>query len=183
MRHVFRGRTETIRSATAEARALVEAMVADDDGGSAAADQNETRRQLFRDACARHIAVAVGAKSAAGPSMGVDRHLFALKTLAQQQWAASDPARLAKSPLFSDPLFARSSTWTLSTSNVTTDFFDLFGFGAVSADGYGLGYMTLEGHMPVCVTSYGGAGTDSAALAAGIARALEEFDELFQGED
>ena len=93
---------------------------------------------------------------------------------------------LAASPLFRAPLFARSSTWTLSTSNVTTDFFDLFGFGAVSGDGYGLGYMTLEGNMPVCVTSFGGAagpGTDSAALAEGIARALREFDELFEGGD
>lgn len=176
MRHVFRGRTETIRSATIEAQALVEAML--DDGATA-----EAKRDALRAACKRHIEVAGGAKAASGPNLGVDRHLHALKTLAQQQWAASDPARLAKSPLFSDPLFARSSTWTLSTSNVTTDFFDLFGFGAVSGDGYGLGYMTLEGNMPVCVTTFGGGETDSAGLAAGIAAALEEFDELFRDEE
>jgi len=44
----------------------------------------------------------------------------------------------------------------LSTSNCGTDVVKLFGFGAVNAEGFGLGYMTLDNYIPVTVTDYQG---------------------------
>jgi Choline/Carnitine o-acyltransferase len=52
--------------------------------------------------------------------------------------------------LFTDPLFTRSSTWTLSTSNVTQPFLSSFGFGPVVSTGYGIGYLvhvSVECHL------------------------------------
>ena len=47
--------------------------------------------------------------------------------------------------IFQDPIYADSSTWTLSTSNVTTPgVIKIFGFGAVCDRGYGLGYQILN---------------------------------------
>lgn len=38
---------------------------------------------------------------------------------------------------FTDELLKRSSHWTLSTSQVVGDLFDVYGWGAVVPDGYG----------------------------------------------
>ena len=54
-------------------------------------------------------------------------------------YGAGGPVR--GSALFNDPLFSRSNTWDLSTSNVTQPFLSSFGFGPVTAAGYGIGYM------------------------------------------
>jgi hypothetical protein len=55
--------------------------------------------------------------------------------------------------IFTDPLYQRSGSWTLSTSNVTTPMLRLFCFGPVSSDGYGIGYMIFDESIPTNITS------------------------------
>lgn len=43
--------------------------------------------------------------------------------------------------LFSDPLFTRSSHWVLSTSAIHHPNFDVYGWGEVVSDGYGVAYV------------------------------------------
>jgi carnitine O-acetyltransferase len=64
---------------------------------------------------------------------GVDRHFLGLKKcLAQNE---PMPA------IFTDPLFARSCHWNLSTSQISSEYFVGYGWGQVVDDGYGVAYM------------------------------------------
>jgi hypothetical protein len=65
--------------------------------------------------------------------MGVDRHFFGLSKMIRQD--ETPPA------LFSDPLFERSKTWILSTSNLPT----CPGFGPAVDNGIGVGYGLYDG--------------------------------------
>ncbi|KAJ2804722.1 hypothetical protein H4R20_002389 [Coemansia guatemalensis] len=123
MRHFHHGRTETIRSCTSEALAFSRAL----------ADREaplRTKLHLFRAAIAAQVdyakAVAAGA--------GVDRHLLALRV----QLRDADEARRAA--LFEDPAYALSSSYTLSTSNVTTGGAMCGAFAPVVPGGYGIAY-------------------------------------------
>ncbi len=65
--------------------------------------------------------------------MGVDRHLLGLKKL----WTATDgplPSFLSNSG------FKKSSHWKLSTSQLSSEYFDGYGWGEVVPDGYGVAY-------------------------------------------
>lgn len=64
---------------------------------------------------------------------GFDRHLFALKYLAQQQ-SLPIPA------LYQDPAYAAINHNILSTSTLGSPAVELGGFAPVVHDGYGLGY-------------------------------------------
>lgn len=44
-------------------------------------------------------------------------------------------------PLFTDPLFSRSNHWDLSTSQLSSEYFDGYGWGQVVPDGFGVAYM------------------------------------------
>lgn len=122
-RRFYKGRTEAIRVVTNESDAWVRAM---DDP----AVDDETRRQLLRDAAKRHVALA----REAGSGLGVDRHILGLRKLIKE--GEEQPA------LFSDPLFTRSSNWVLSTSAIFSKHFDAYGWGEVVPDGFGVAYMT-----------------------------------------
>ena len=169
MKPYFHGRTETIRSCTNEAVAMVKAF-------NTAGTSVSTKKELFAKACAKHVDVANGARACSGPNLGVDRHMLGLRTAAKTLGA--------KMPeVFSDPTFAKGSTWTLSTSNVTTPFFEAFAFGAVCHNGYGLGYMTLPNHIPVCITSFASgqkAETSSKHMGKAISAALKDFQAVQQ---
>jgi hypothetical protein len=69
-----------------------------------------------------------------------------------------------------------------STSNVTAPFIGHFGFGAVTGNGYGLGYLTLPDTIPVAVSSFKSSalGTNSTGMAETITKSLREFDQLFK---
>ena len=68
--------------------------------------------QKFQAAVKQHLAYA----SAAADGQGVDRHLFGLKKLLQEGEAV--PA------LYEDPAYGLSSTWKLSTSQISSEVFD-----------------------------------------------------------
>lgn len=105
-----RGRTEVIRSASAESRAWAEAML-----DPAASD--ERREELFRTAVGRHLQYAAWAAD----GQGVDRHLFGLKKLIKE---GEEVPRL-----YTDPAYARTNHWELSTSNLSSPWLDGWGYG------------------------------------------------------
>jgi hypothetical protein len=56
---------------------------------------------------------------------GIDRHMLALRVLASEKPGAVMPA------VFRNPVFAASSKWRLSTSNMSPERNFVAGFGAV----------------------------------------------------
>ena len=61
-----------------------------------------------------------------------DRHLYGLSQMML-------PGE--ESEMFAYPLYKKSGTWEISTSNVSNDFYEGFGFGQVCSYGIGCGYI------------------------------------------
>ncbi|KAE8240246.1 hypothetical protein A4X13_0g7885 [Tilletia indica] len=130
------GRTETIRSASVESKKFVELM--EDNSAS-----DEDRSAAFQAAVKQHLSYA----KEAADGHGVDRHLFGLKKLLEA--GEELPA------LYKDPLFARSSNWLLSTSQISSETFDSWGYGEVTPEGYGCAYAIKNDALTFTVTSKG----------------------------
>ena len=110
------------------------------------------------------------ARSAAG-GMGIDRHLLMLNKLAQDSGTEEALA------LFDDPLYTRSNTWKISTSNVASPWLSQFGFGPVCDDGYGFGYQVLDEKIPIHLTSWNHSKetVSSKDMYESVCKALEEL--------
>ncbi|KAH6564636.1 hypothetical protein BASA62_007786 [Batrachochytrium salamandrivorans] len=74
--------------------------------------------------------------AAAVDGRGVDRHLLGLRLLIKP----GEP----KPSLFTDPAYAASCHWNLSTSQVTSEYYDGYGWGEVVSDGYGIAYQVKD---------------------------------------
>ncbi|KAG8220958.1 acyltransferase ChoActase/COT/CPT [Butyriboletus roseoflavus] len=122
-RKFYKGRTETIRVVSNECVAFVRAML----GQSATRDE---KVRLLRDVVKKHTQLAQEATI----GEGVDRHMLGLRL--------SQPSSLSAPALFTDPLYTRSSHWTLSTSAVFSSHLGVYGWGEVVPDGFGVAYMT-----------------------------------------
>lgn len=112
------GRTETCRT------------VSDDSVAFCAAMQNpavapEQCRDLFRKALTAHVAYI----SDASDGKGVDRHLFGLKKMLGQGEELPE--------LFKDPAFAYSGSWSISSSQLSSEFFNGYGWSQVIDEGWG----------------------------------------------
>ena len=139
--HFNGGRTETIRPATAECRAWVESAC---DGDVPLAEQ----AKLLKASAKRHSAVA----REAAEGKGFDRHLFALRKLAEEKGGAA-----AVPPLFADPSYAHLAGNELSTSTVTLAHTLNSGFGPVHPEGYGVFYFmggSAGRGMRFCTSAY-----------------------------
>lgn len=55
--------------------------------------------------------------------------------------------------IYQDPTFAKSSTWLLSTSQLSSEYFDGWGYGPVADGGYGLAYSVNERTLRFTITS------------------------------
>lgn len=132
-RAFLHGRTETIRSVTKEAVTFVKTMV--DPAAS-----EDAKVQTLLSACARHA--QLGNESAAGK--GCDRHMFGLRKM-----AADGPMP----DIFTDPSFAASCNWVLSTSHCGSENLSGFAFFQVVPNGLGVGYMVNNDHMIFTTTS------------------------------
>lgn len=119
------GRTETCRSVSDESVAWCQAM-------SDALADDKSRVDLFRKAVNSHIEYI----SAASDGKGVDRHLFGLKKLLEPDQEV--PA------IYKDPAFAYSGSWHLSTSQLSSEFFNGYGWSQVIDAGFGIAYMINE---------------------------------------
>lgn len=155
-RKFFHGRTETIRSCTQEAFAFCKAL-------ASGAPKEETLG-LMQAAAKQHSAVS---KAAAGGA-GIDRILTAMSNISEESVA-----------LFDDAMFKKSKTWGLSTSNGSGPYLALFGFAAVSATGYGLGYLVENNSMSVVASCYHScADTSASKMAAKIAETFNMMKAL-----
>ncbi|TGJ84507.1 hypothetical protein E0Z10_g4276 [Xylaria hypoxylon] len=130
------GRTETCRTVSDDSVAFCNAL-ADPDVS------DEDRVNLFRKAIAAHIEYI----GAASDGKGVDRHLFGLKKLLEP--GEELPA------IYKDPAFGYSSSWFLSTSQLSSEFFNGYGWSQVIDAGFGIAYMINENSLNFNIVSKG----------------------------
>lgn len=121
-RKYLKGRTETGRTVSVESAAFVKTW-------ADPTSTTEAKIDTFNKACKQHVAYL----TAAADGRGVDRHLFGLKQMLRE----GEPVPA----IFQDPVFAYSSTWFLSTSQVPSEYFQSWGFSQVVDEGFGLGYL------------------------------------------
>lgn len=156
MRRFFSGRTDTIRACSEAAKAFVQDW-----------QKGEGSIETLVAAAKQHSAhskqVATG--------NGIDRHLLALQTLAAEQGVSV--------PLFDDPLYKQSSTWVLSTSNASHPDLELFGFGPVCSEGFGLGYLIQPESVSVNVTAFKSAGNSAADFAQTLSQVFDDIYTAF----
>jgi carnitine O-acetyltransferase len=112
------GRTETCRSVSDESVAFCNAMA-----DPSATD--DARRAAFRAAVDSQIKYI----SVASDGRGVDRHLFGLKKSLQQ--GEEVPA------IFQDPAFSYSSSWFVSSSQLSSEYYNGYGWSQVIPEGWG----------------------------------------------
>ncbi|KAI9474881.1 acyltransferase ChoActase/COT/CPT [Zychaea mexicana] len=129
-----RGRTETARSVTEESTAFCKAM-------EDVTVSREDKIAAFRAAIKAQGAYMADCVSA----HGADRHLFGLKKTLQP--GEESPA------LFTDPNYAYSQHWYLSTSQLSSEHFDGYGWGQVVNDGFGVAYMIKKNALQFNVAS------------------------------
>ncbi|SPO02621.1 probable carnitine O-acetyltransferase precursor [Cephalotrichum gorgonifer] len=130
------GRTETCRTVSEASVAWCNAM-------ADPATDDQTKVKLFRDAINSHLEYI----SAASDGKGVDRHLFGLKKLLEP--GEDVPA------IYKDPAYTYSSTWYLSTSQLSSEFFNGYGWSQVTDGGFGIAYMINENSLNFNIVSKG----------------------------
>lgn len=119
------GRTETTRTVSDESVAFTDAMANPEQG-------REECEKLFRAAVAAHVKYTMDASE----GHGVDRHLFGLKKLVK------DGEELPE--IFRDPAYTYSSTWYISSSQLSSEYFNGYGWSQVIDQGWGIAYMINE---------------------------------------
>ncbi|KAF2821082.1 acyltransferase ChoActase/COT/CPT [Ophiobolus disseminans] len=135
-RRFQQGRTETCRTVSDESVAFCAAMANPD-------ATPEECAKLFRDALNAHVKYI----SDASDGRGVDRHLFGLKKCLQP--GEDVPA------LYQDPAYTYSSTWFISSSQLSSEYFNGYGWSQVVDDGWGIAYMINENSIQFNVVSKG----------------------------
>lgn len=124
-RRFQQGRTETCRTVSDDSVAFCDAMANPE-------IDNKTTVDLFRKAVNAHVEYI----SSASDGKGVDRHLFGLKKLLAEGEEMPE--------IFKDPAFAYSSTWYISSSQLSSEYFNGYGWSQVVDDGWGIAYMINE---------------------------------------
>ena len=119
------GRTETVRTVSNESVAFCDAMANPDVG-------REECEKLFRAAVGVHVKYTQDASD----GYGVDRHLFGLKKLVKEGEEMPE--------IFKDPAYTYSSTWYISSSQLSSEYFNGYGWSQVIDGGWGLAYMINE---------------------------------------
>lgn len=134
MQHFHHGRTEAIRSVTAEVKQFVESF---------SVSSSSDRLQLLQHAIRSHALLAEAARE----GKGVDRHLQGLMGVAKRDG-------IPLPTIFTDPAWNRYSANILSTSTLGLPFIHFASFGAVHEDGYGIAYVIHDNSIHVACTSY-----------------------------
>jgi carnitine O-acetyltransferase len=88
--------------------------------------------KLFRAAVTQHVKYTADASE----GHGVDRHLFGLKKCIQEGEEVPE--------LFKDPAYTYSSTWYISSSQLSSEYFNGYGWSQVIDQGWGIAYMINE---------------------------------------
>ncbi|KAK9497585.1 hypothetical protein O3M35_004284 [Rhynocoris fuscipes] len=82
----------------------------------------------------------------AAMGQGFDRHLFALRVIAEKKGKVPQ--------LYKDPAFIKFNHYILSTSTLNSDALMLGAFGPVVPDGYGIGYSIWNDRLGSIVSNY-----------------------------
>lgn len=134
-KYFYHGRTEAMRTTTPEATEFCKVWCSQ-------LSTNSEKLDALMKATKEHSRLVKECAKA----RGVDRHLFALKCIAEQ----------SGEPL---PPFFQSRPWKtlnhtiLSTSNCGNPSLRLFGFGPVVPDGFGVGYIIRDNGLQFSVSS------------------------------
>ena len=140
-RTFLHGRTETTRTVSPASAAFCEIMGLNPKYDEHVDSIRKKKLEILKDAVTSHTKYM--GKAASGH--GVDRHFLGLSMCAQE--GEQLPA------LYSDPVFARSKKWRVSTSNLTHPLFVNWGYGEVVPDGLGLSYSVHPRFCMFSVTS------------------------------
>ncbi|KAI1003355.1 Carnitine [Podosphaera aphanis] len=134
VRRFQQGRTETCRSVSDESVAFCKSI------SNPLMDKKQVE-VLFRKAIDAHVEYI----SAASNGKGVDRHLFGLKKLLTAGEELPE--------IYKDPAFSYSSKWYLSTSQLSSEYFNGYGWSQVVDDGWGIAYMINENSIQFNIVS------------------------------
>ncbi|KAH3680680.1 hypothetical protein WICPIJ_008162 [Wickerhamomyces pijperi] len=158
-RKFFGGRTEATRSVSEESLRFVrnweDPTVSD-----------EQRAADFKEACNSHIDFIKNASN----GEGVDRHFLGLKF---QLESGEKPHAL-----FSDPLFNYSSTWLISTSQLSSNFNDAYGWSEVNPIGWGLAYQINNDFLHINICTKRSSGNKSEEMWYCLSQAADEIFEV-----
>ncbi|OQV21714.1 Carnitine O-palmitoyltransferase 2, mitochondrial [Hypsibius exemplaris] len=130
------GRTECIRPATTLTKEFCEKVCNDGNGSPA------EMRALLKATCAYHGQLT----KEAAMGNGFDRHLFALRKLAESQGKTL--------PIFTDSAYVKINHNIMSTSTLQSPAIAAGGFAPVVDDGYGIGYSSMDHSMGCVVFHY-----------------------------
>ncbi|XP_036603371.1 carnitine O-palmitoyltransferase 2, mitochondrial-like [Trichosurus vulpecula] len=157
------GRTETIRSATVYTKRCAQAFIRDRKKYSV----QELRKLI--DSCSKYHKFL---QMEAALGQGFDRHLFALRYLAESR---GDPMP----EFYQDPAYQYINYNILSTSTLNSPSVFLGGFGPVVPDGFGIGYNIYDYWLGCNITSYMERDLDEFLL--DLESSLNDFFEVFEG--
>ncbi|KHJ40579.1 hypothetical protein D918_09354 [Trichuris suis] len=132
------GRTEAVRPATEASNCFVRALL----NVQSPMSKAELKKMLFH--CSK---VHSNLVKQASMGKGFDRHMFAMKMLAERRGDRVPD-------LFIDETYRLANHFTLSTSSLTSDSILLGGFGPVVPDGYGIGYSVNDEQLGCILTAY-----------------------------
>ncbi|ORX36165.1 acyltransferase ChoActase/COT/CPT [Kockovaella imperatae] len=147
------GRTEAIRTVQPESVTFVKTFCSE-----SASTQEKVK--TLRDACKRHTQLT----KECSQGLGQDRHLYAMRSLIQKEAQrqsngssgdshANGTSGVKVPAIFTDPGYGLLGTSVLSTSNCGNPALRLFGFGPVTPEGYGIGYIIKDEGISICVSS------------------------------
>lgn len=128
------GRTETTRTVSDESVAFCDAMA------NPEVSRSECER-LFRKAVDAHVKYT----QQASDGYGVDRHLFGLKKCLKEGEKVPD--------LYQDPAYTYSSSWYISSSQLSSEYFNGYGWSQVIDQGWGIAYMINENSIQFNIVS------------------------------
>lgn len=159
-RKFFKGRTEPGRPVSLASQEFVENWDNPDLSIS-------EKIKLLKTAAAEHS----NDLKMASQGQGVDRHFFGLKNMIHQNQDYSklvsegqgadrhfglipkDQKKENIPPLFKDPLFNYSGTWYICTSQLSSEYFDGYGWSQVNDIGFGLAYMLNKDWMHINIVN------------------------------
>lgn len=156
------GRTEAIRSVTMQSKQFVKSIF----------DRNMTdqqRRLFLQDSCKEHSRITRECSS----GLGQDRHLYALYSI----WNETCRDQMDLPPIFKDKAWDVINTTIISTSNCGNPCLKSFGFGPVTPNGFGIGYIIRDDSISLVVTSKHRQTKRFVSL---IERSFLEMDHIFQ---
>lgn len=131
------GRTETVRPATLETQAFCKAIAQ-----AQPPSHSELKKLLME--CSK---VHGNLTKEAAMGQGFDRHLFALRKLAE---ASGSPMP----DIFTDPAYAKINHILISTSTLPSEEINFGGFAPVVKDGIGVGYLVHDEDLSFCYSGY-----------------------------